>query len=333
MTRRLIHMRTIAIDLGGTAVKLGRFDDDRLTASHEIELERGELSLDALADAVDRFVQTAGTPQAAVSAPPDAIGIAVPGIVDPAGTRLIAAHGKYAALHDVDLVAWSAARLGAPAIVENDARAALVGETSSGVARGARDAVLLTLGTGIGTAALVDGRPLRGPHGHAGILGGHVTVELDGPHCPCGNVGCAEAIASTWALREAAARGDLELGPALGDRFARTGTLGIRDLVETRDEPRSAAILDRFIDVWAAVVVTQCHAFDPEVVVVTGGVLRSADALLPALRERVHAHLWSSSFRPPLVTPDDPSTSVLRGLAALATARTEAITTDPEDHR
>ena len=94
--------------------------------------------------------------------------------------------------------------------------------------------------------------------------------------------------------------------------------LGIRDLVETRDEPESAAILDRYIRTWAAVIVTQCHAFDPDVVVVTGGVMRAADVILPALRDRVHADLWSSSFRPSFVTPDDPSTSVLRGLAALA---------------
>ena len=63
---------------------------------------------------------------------------------------------------------------------------------------------------------------------------------------------------------------------------------------------------------------TQCHAFDPDVVIVTGGVMRSADVILPALEYRVHGDLWSSSLRPPFVTPDDPATSVLRGLAALA---------------
>ncbi len=189
---------------------------------------------------------------------------------------------------------------------------------TDGSARGARDAVLIVLGTGIGVAALLDGRVVRGRHGHAAILGGHITVDLDGPRCPCGNIGCAEALASTWALAAAAASGDLALGPELARRHADAGTIGIRDLVETRDEPESAAILDRYIRTWAAVIVTQCHAFDPEVVVVTGGAMRAADVLLPQLRDLVHADLWSSSFRPPFVTPDDPSTSVLRGLAALA---------------
>ena len=164
----------------------------------------------------------------------------------------------------------------------------------------------------------LDGRVVRGPRGHGAILGGHITVDLDGPRCPCGNIGCAEALASTWALTADAAAGRLDLGPELAARLADQGALGIRDLVETRDERESAIILDRYIRTWAAVIVTQCHAFDPDIVVVTGGVMRAADVILPALRERVHADLWSSSLRPPFVTPDDPSTSVLRGLAALA---------------
>ncbi|WP_350347795.1 ROK family protein [Agromyces sp. G08B096] len=307
-------MRSVAIDLGGTSVKLGLVVDGVIESVSELPVSGG-VDLAEVAAAVDAL-----RGREAVDA--DAVGIAVPGVVDRGGRRLVAAHGKYADLHGVDLCAWSAARFGVAAIVENDARAALAGEIASGAASGAADAVLLTLGTGIGTAALVDGRLLRGRHGHAGVLNGHVTVDLDGPRCPCGNIGCAEAVASTWALAEAARRGDVALGPELEARRSSGAALGIRDLVETAHEAESAVLLSRFLDVWAAVAVTLCHAFDPEVVVVTGGVLRAADLILPGLRDRVHAHLWSSSFRPPLVAADDPATSVLRGLAALASAQT-----------
>lgn len=302
-------MRTVAIDLGGTAVKLGVFESGDLVAGDELSVVDGEIGLDEVAERVESLLR--GEPAAA-------IGIAVPGVVDPRTSSLLSAHGKYAALHDLDLAAWSSTRLGCRAVVENDARAALIGELADGSARGERDAVLVVLGTGIGTAAVLDGRIVRGRHGHGAILGGHVTVDLDGPRCPCGNVGCAEALASTWALDAAAAAGDIALGPRLAARRAAGGGIGIRDLIETRDEPESAAILDRFVRTWAAVVVTQCHAFDPDVVIVTGGVMRAGDVILPALRDRVHADLWSSSFRPRFVSPDDPSTSVLRGLAALA---------------
>ena len=302
-------MRTVAIDLGGTAVKLGVFEAGRLVANDEFDAAEGRIGLGEVADRVESLLD--GTR-------PAAMGIAVPGVVDPSGSSLLAAHGKYAALHDLDLSAWSHSRFGCPAVVENDARAALIGEITDGSAQGSRDALLIVLGTGIGAAAVTDGHVVRGRHGHGAILGGHITLDLDGPRCPCGNIGCAEALASTWALAADAAAGELALGPLLAARLAGEGTIGIRDLVETRDEPESAAILDRYIRTWAAVIVTQCHAFDPDVVVVTGGVMRAAEVILPALRERVHADLWSSSFRPSFVTPDDPSTSVLRGLAALA---------------
>ena len=302
-------MRTVAIDLGGTAVKLGVYERGTLVRQDESAAADGELGLEAVAARVGHLL--AGDR-------PTSVGIAVPGVVDASGTRLLAAHDKYAQLHGVDLAAWSRSRLGAPAIVENDARAALAGELATGAGRGNRDAVLIVLGTGIGTAAVIDGRLVRGRHGHGGILGGHVTVELDGPRCNCGNIGCAEAVASTWALNRDAAAGRMPMGDELSRRFARHGRLGIRDLVETRDEHESAVVLDRFVRAWAAVTVTACHAFDPDLVIVTGGVMRAADVILPALRERVHHDLWSSSFRPAFVTPDDPSTSVLRGLVALA---------------
>ena len=325
-------MRTAAIDLGGTAVKLGVFEDGRLVAADELAAVDGRIGLDAVADRIDRLLD---------GERPAAVGIAVPGIVDPAGSRLVAAHGKYAELHDVHLSAWSVSRFGCPAVVENDARAALIGEVADGIALDAKDAVLIVLGTGIGTAAVLDGRIVSGRHGHAAILGGHVTVDLDGPRCPCGNLGCAEALASTWALADGAAAGDLALGPELAARLVEAGTIGIRDLLETRHEHESAEILDRYLRTWAAVIVSQCHAFDPEVVVVTGGVMRAADVILPALRERVHADLWSSAYRPRFVTPDDPPTSVLRGLAALAapeldpssTRTTTAPTKDGHDDR
>jgi len=302
-------MPQLAIDLGGTAVKLGVADRGGILTEESFPAEGGAVVLEQVARAAERMLRKAR---------PDAVAIAVPGIVDPGRRRLLAAHDKYAGLHGVDLADWSLRTFGATGVVENDARAALIGEMAGGSAAGARDVVLVALGTGIGTAAAVDGQVLRGAHGHAGVLSGHVTVDLDGPSCPCGNTGCAEALASTWALRASIERGALAIGPELAGRFATDPALGIRDLVETVHEPESAAILERYVRVWGAAVVAQCHAFDPTVVVVTGGVMRSGTILLPALVEYVHGHLWSSAHRPAFVTPERPEHSVLRGLARLA---------------
>lgn len=303
-------MPALCIDLGGTQIKLGLLDGPRLLASASLP-NRGTAS------DLDRVRETAGLLRSQAGAVRiEAVGIAVPGIVDRYNGCLVAAHGKYGYLRGRDLRAWSQVTFGVGAVVENDARAALVGEVTHGSAAGATDAVLITLGTGIGTAAIINGRLLRGLHDHAGILGGHTTVDLDGPDCNCGNRGCAEAVASTWALQRDEAS-DPTMRGAWTERRA-AGPVGIRDLIDTRDEPASRTLLDRYFRAWGATIVTLCHAYDPAVVVVSGGVLRSADVVLPALIEYVHAHLWSSSSRPDFVTPSSPEHSVLLGLSALA---------------
>ncbi|WP_348786619.1 ROK family protein [Leifsonia sp. NPDC080035] len=295
-------MSTLCIDLGGTEIKLGVLDGAAVLASGALPNTGSAADLGAVRDTAT-----------GLGIPFDAVAIAVPGVVDRASASLVAAHGKYGWARGMDLDAWSQTAFSLPAVVENDARAALLGEVVHGCAAGARDAVLVTLGTGIGTAAMIDGELLRGRHDHAGILGGHITVELDGPPCTCGNIGCAEAVASTWALQRDAAA-DAVLGDAL--RRADGDAPGLRELVERRDDPAVGAEFERFVGAWAATIVGMCHAYDPDVVVVSGGAMRAADVLLPRLEALVHAHLWSSSHRPPIVTPPEPEHSVLLGLSA-----------------
>ncbi|NUU04980.1 ROK family protein [Leifsonia sp. C5G2] len=300
-------MGVLCIDFGGTEIKLGVLEGSRTLAATALPNTGSERDLDAVAAAAGGLSQ-----------PFDAVGIAVPGVVDRPTASLVAAHGKYGWALGRDLGAWSRDAFGAAAVVENDARAALLGETTHGCAAGARDTVLVTLGTGIGTAALVDGVLLRGPHDHAGILGGHITVQLDGPPCTCGNIGCAEAVASTWALqRDAAADRALAAALATPDGSAP----GLKELIDRSGDEVAARVLDRFVLAWSAAIVGMCHAYDPETVIVSGGAMRAADLLLPRLTAVVHEHLWSSSFRPPLISPEAPEHSVLLGLSAAASRK------------
>jgi glucokinase len=167
--------------------------------------------------------------------------------------------------------------------------------------------VLITLGTGIGTAALIDGTVLRGSHDHAGVLGGHLTVDLDAAQCNCGNIGCAESIAGAWAIRRHLA----ERGDAVTD---------VKDLFAAAESGDGAAIAlrDRAIRAWGATAVSLCHAYDPEVVILSGGIMRARAAVAQPIEAYVREHLWTSSHRPAFVVPDRPELSVLRGLAVLA---------------
>lgn len=109
----------------------------------------------------------------------------------------------------------------------------------------------------------------------------------------------------------------------LGRRLAGSADVGVRDLVELRHEPVAAAVLERFVAAWGSVVVSMCHAYDPDVVVLSGGVMRARD-LLPRITEFATAHLWASAHRPRIVAPERPEWSVLRGVAALVTRELSA---------
>lgn len=321
-------MPILCIDFGGTEIKLGMMAGATVLASATIAVSGSEADLASVQQAAFLLPGTI-----------EGVGLAMPGVVDRQRGALIAAHGKYDWAIGRDLCAWASAIFRAPAIIENDARAALLGETTYGCAAGEADAVLLTLGTGIGSAALIAGVLLRGAHDHAGVLGGHIIVDPDGPRCNCGNTGCAEAIASTWALqRDAAADHALAAAlcspaatfisaqsrPSHGDDHqeeqfvaVQRKSLGLRDLFENSEYPPLAPIVARYLQAWGAAIVNLCHAYDPTVVIVSGGVLRSADLILAPLTRYVHDHLWPSSFRPPLIAPQAPQYSVLLGLSAV----------------
>jgi glucokinase len=289
----------LCIDFGGSEIKLGILDRGAPVRTATVptgdgDIERASAAATALIDAVS-------------PAEPTSAGIAVPGVVDRAAGRLVKAHDKHPRLDGFDLIAWADTTFGLPAAVENDARAALVGEINTGSAAGARDAVLMALGTGIGTAAVMDGTVLRGAHDHAGILGGHLTVDIDAPICNCGNVGCAESIAGAWALRrDLAIRGD-----AVTD---------VREMIAAAEtgDAAAAALRVRAIRAWGATAVSLCHAYDPDTVILTGGIMRAGAAVAAPIEAYVHEHLWTSSHRPTFVIPDRPDLSVLRGLSVLA---------------
>lgn len=304
----------LCIDFGGTEIKLAVIDDARVLASAGVPVRGDAADLSVAVDEARRLLAETGRRA-------DAVGIAVPGVVDPRTGRMLHANAKYDFLRDFDLNAWSTREFGLPAVVENDARAALVGETSTGSAAGERDAVLVTLGTGIGTAAMMHGIPLRGRSGHAGILGGHVTVDLDGPVCPCGNVGCGEALASTRALGASTGSATQRTGSATqGARAATQGAASATPVTmsEVFGGDAHADIRDRFLHVWGAVVTTLVHSYDPAVVILSGGILRAGAAVREPIETHVRTHLWPSMAAPRFVVPPEPELSVARGLSVLA---------------
>ena len=135
-----------------------------------------------------------------------AVVLGFPGIVSARQKRVLATNAKFDDAVNLDLEGWFKKAFGLPFLIENDARLALLGEYGFGAAQGVQDAVMVTLGSGIGGAAMLNGRLLESRHGLAGTIGGHLPVVLNGELCSCGNRGCAETEGSTEFLPQVYAR-------------------------------------------------------------------------------------------------------------------------------
>jgi glucokinase len=283
-------MKALAVDLGGSHATCALVEDRKIVRAHTLAAEgsRGLASaLPLLADELRAVMNEAGcrTPECA------GLAFCFCGLVNHANAKVISTNAKYDDAPSLDLKAWCEKSLGVPFKIENDARMALLGERYAGAAQGFDDVVMVTLGTGIGGAAMIQGRPLRGQHAQAGCLGGHFPVLFTGRRCTCGAIGCAEAEASGWSLPNVCrnTRGfDSSLlaneGSITFERLFRCAGAGDRVAIEVRD---------RCLAVWGALAVGLIHAYDPEVVVLGGGVMQSGFEILPFLQDYVNRHAWT----------------------------------------
>ena len=279
----------LACDLGGTRMKIGVVRDGAVLAQVVEPAHSAQGLAPQLSVIKARWRGLLERLRLAVS---DCAGIsmAFPSLVDPGSGRVLAEYGKFSDAMTLDLRAWARQEMNLPLAIENDARMAMIGEWKYGVGRGVDNLVMMTLGTGIGTSAIIEGRVLRGKHGQAGVLGGHLTVRYGGRPCNCGNAGCAESEASTAFLSElAAARADFNASV-----LAREPVLDFAAVFKqaAAGDACAAALRDHGIRVWAALAVNLIHAYDPEMVILGGGIMASAEVILPAVREYIarHAH-------------------------------------------
>jgi len=281
----------IGADLGGTKLLAGVVDPHLNVHHRALRRARGRDEAEVLATLVSAVQEARDAAEEEVLG----VGFGIPSLVDQArGTAVSTVHLP---LTGVPLRDVMAERLGLPVWVDNDANAALLAEAHSGAAAGALHAVMLTIGTGIGGAVLADGRLLHGARGGAGELG-HMVVDLDGPPCSCGNVGCLEAVVSGRALGRAGRRiaenaPESGLGRALAAGREVTGML-VTELAHDGDPAARdvVALMGTRLGVGVANLV---NAFNPEVVVIGGGVIGAGDLLLGPVREVVRERALSPS--------------------------------------
>jgi glucokinase len=283
-------MIALAIDLGGSHAACAVVREGTIVARQDVFLD-GRRSLESVLPILSQILHELIDSSSVRIADVSALVLGFCGIVNVQERRVLATNGKFEDAPGLDLSAWCAGEFGLPFLIENDARLALLGEYALGAARGASDVVMVTLGSGIGGAALLNGRLLQSRHGLAGTIGGHLPVVLHGSLCSCGNRGCADAEASTMVLPAMYAR---QAGSDTGLLHGKP-KIGFAELFAAAaggDWP-AAAVLEHCLDVWSALTVALIHAYDPEIVVFGGGVMKRASDILPRLQEYVRTYAWT----------------------------------------
>ena len=262
----------LGIDIGGTSLKLALVHENgRIVTKKEAAVNFDGYQtpiLETVVKAVGEFLQETGETVAG-------IGVSATGQVDPSLGKVIGTNGKIPNYEGAPIKERLEQEFSVPVTVLNDANAAALGECFVGAGVGLSDALMVTLGTGVGGGIVLGGRIYGGARGIGGEIG-HFTLYADGVSCPCGKIGCFESYASTTALLQLAERktGEKMTGRILFDRVEK----GDREL---------EAVLNHWIEDIAQGLSGLVHIFNPQAVIVGGGVSLQDKWLMAPLRKRV----------------------------------------------
>lgn len=293
-------MLYIGVDIGGMSVKAGLVNEKgeilfKSSAVTRATAPQEEIVAD-IAELVRQVVREGGVTFSDVAG----IGVGSPGSVDDeAGVIRYSCNINFVRTPFVELMRKE---LNVQNVrISNDANCAALGETMFGAGRGARNSVTVTLGTGVGTGIVVDGRLLTGNRS-AGAEGGHVIIKAGGVKCGCGKRGCFEAYASATALmrqtEEAARRHPESL---LAKMVAEDGISGKTAFIAAKRGDKTAKrVVSTYIRYVGTGLVGFANVFYPEVFIIGGGISKEGDALILPLRRFVRKNAYGAEFNPPI---------------------------------
>jgi glucokinase len=265
------HQEVIGIDLGGTAIKLGRFLRDG-TCRDSLNIPTPQPSTpEAVVEAIVVAINKLNREGNCL-----ALGVGTPGPADAKG-RIAKVAINLVGWQDVPLSDWLEKRTGLPTIIANDANCAGLGEAWLGAGKHFENMILLTLGTGVGGAVILNGELFTGYQGAAGELG-LVTLNYDGPACNSGNRGSLEQYVSVQAIRRTTGKEPAELG-----KLAQAG------------DKEAIAFWQEYGRLLGAGLTSSIYVLTPEAVVIGGGVSASAEFFFPTALAEIEKRVLLSS--------------------------------------
>jgi glucokinase len=305
----------IGVDLGGTKMLLGVLDPASNVVWESNERSTGH-DEEELVELLVREIEEARAERPNVGA----IGLGIPATIDrERGLAVSAVNLPIENLPVRDLVSE---RIGLPVFVDNDANVAALAEHLFGAARGARNAVMLTIGTGIGGGLILGGELYRGATG-AGAELGHVPIAMDGPRCQgnCPNRGCVETLASGTAIgREGREAAEREPDSGLGRMRADGREIDGRAVTEAarKGDPTAIGVFDLVGRRLGVALASFANIFEPETIVIGGGVIAAGDLLLEPARAELRARALPPMDRTPVVEAELGGEAGMIGAAAMA---------------
>ena len=273
----IVDRQYIGVDIGGTSVKLGIVDEEgKVLSRREVEYQKAyenggtHTVMETIADNIRKLADDNGGTDLF-----SGIGVSAAGCINSVKGCVAKNGGNVKGWAHTEVCRILHERFGIPVTLANDANCAVLGELWTGAARGYTDVLGITVGTGIGGGVITGGRLLEGSHGFGGELG-HFTTHAGGERCVCGQRGCYERYASTSALVRSAIEEDPELDN--GRKIFAAAESG---------EPHAVRVLDKWITEIAYGITGFVHVFDPQLILIGGGVSAQQKLLIEPLRDKV----------------------------------------------
>lgn len=280
-------MYYLGIDLGGTNIAVGLVSEMGQILARKSVPTRAERAAEeiaaTMAETAKTLLREAGVEESELIS----VGIGSPGAVDSEAGVIVSACNLH--FSNTPLREMMAQYFTCPVYVENDANCAAWAEAVAGAARGTRDSLMITLGTGVGGGIVIGGRLYGGMNNYGGEFG-HMIIADGGELCACGRRGCVEAYSSATALiRDTKRAAEAHPESILGVIAAREGGYSGKTVFAAAEQGDAAAqeVLDGYVRHLAIAAINLIRIFQPEVLVVGGGVARAGEALLSPLRDRV----------------------------------------------
>ncbi|WP_375103408.1 ROK family protein [Paenibacillus sp. RS8] len=272
----------VGIDLGGTKIAAALFDSKGVLLNRELMETAGASTAEEVVQRMIGMIRSVSEGR-----PLMGVGLASPGAVNSQDGIVI--HGTNLPEWDnVPLKRWMESELGVEVKVVNDANAAAWGEYVRGAGKGSNNMVYVTFSTGIGAGIVMDGELLLGTNSFAGELG-HNIIDPSGTECSCGRYGCWEVFASGTAIRDMALRKMESRTSMITELASRSGEkINSRHVFEAMalKDPVAVEVIERTIHYMAIGLANAVHTFNPDRIVIGGGVSKAGELLFPALREK-----------------------------------------------